>query len=70
MKELNIEEMTALRGGFHFKNAAVVIAKDNEAESTVRSTIRGSANHSGGLGAIMQAATASAGNQSVAIDQS
>ena len=68
MKELNIEEMTALRGGF--KNKAVVISKDNEATSTATSTIRGSANRSGGLGAVMQAATASAGNQSVTIDQS
>lgn len=69
MKELSIEEMTALRGGFKNKSVAVVVSKYNEAESSASSRISHSANDSGGIGAVMQAATASAGNQAVTIDQ-
>jgi hypothetical protein len=70
MKELSIEEMTSLRGGFHDRNRATVIARDNTAIAVPVNVVIGSANRSGGLGGVTQAASANAGNQSVSITQS
>jgi hypothetical protein len=65
MKELSIEDMTSLRGGFLDRNRATVIAKDNTAVA-VNVALR-SGNRSGG---VTQIADAAAGNQHVDIDQS
>ena len=64
MKELSIEDMTSLQGGFRDRNRATVIAKDNTAVA-VNAAIR-SGNRSGG---VTQLADAAAGNQDVSIRQ-
>jgi hypothetical protein len=65
MKELSIEDMTSLQGGFRDRNRATVIAEGNTAVS-VNAAIR-SGNRSGG---VTQLADANAGNQDVSISQS
>jgi hypothetical protein len=69
MKELSIEEMSALRGGFLNFNRASVVAAGNTATSLNVAAIVGSANRSGGIGAVEQEAQANAGNQEVSIHQ-
>jgi len=70
MEELNIEEMTTLRGGFRESNRSVIIARDNEAIAVNANVFLRSANRSGGIGSITQFAEANAGNQNVSVTQS
>ena len=71
MRELNIEEMTSLRGGvldfshsLNNSNIAAIVSANNTANAVPL-------NFSvGGQGDVMQTAVASAGNQSVTLLQS
>jgi hypothetical protein len=81
MKELNIEEMTSLRGGvFDFSkslndsNIAAIVATGNTATSLgINAEIN--ANNANGFGSVagqgnvLQSASANAGNQSVSLTQ-
>ena len=70
MKDLSIEEMASVGGGFAKFNKATVVAKDNSAFSMNVASFDGTANRSGGIGEVYQSAEANAGNQHVDIDQS
>jgi hypothetical protein len=82
MKELNIEEMTSLRGGvFDFSNSlngsniAAIVAAGNTATSVAINTEVNANNANGfhsaaGQASISQLASANAGNQSVSLTQS
>jgi hypothetical protein len=81
MKELNIEEMTSLRGGvldfsnsLNDSNFALVLSLGNTATATSANVEANSNNAVGsrsvaGQGSIMQLTSASAGNQSVSLTQ-
>jgi len=60
MKELNSEEMTSVRGGFLNISKVNIASFDNNAYAT--NVVNGTANHSGGVGAIVQEGEANAGN--------
>jgi hypothetical protein len=81
MKELNIEEMTSLRGGvldfsnsLNDSNLALVLSLGNTATAASANAETNSNNAVGsrsvaGQGNIMQLTSASAGNQSVSLTQ-
>ena len=81
MKELNIEEMTSLRGGvldfsnsLNDSNLALVLSLGNTATAASVNAETNSNNAVGsrsvaGQGSIMQLTSASAGNQSVSLTQ-
>jgi len=81
MNELNIEEMTSLRGGvldfsnsINDSNLALVLSLGNTATATSANVETNSNNAVGspsvaGQGSIMQLTSASAGNQSVSLTQ-
>jgi len=81
MKELNIEEMTSLRGGvldftnsLNDSNLSVILSLGNTATAASTNAETNSNNAVGsrsvaGQGSIMQLASASAGNQSVSLTQ-
>ena len=81
MKELNIEEMTSLRGGvldfsnsLNDSNFALVLSLGNTATATSANVEANSNNGVGsgslaGQASIMQLTSASAGNQSVSLTQ-